>query len=338
MDQPRHCRKCYYILDGLPEPTCPECGTTFDPNDPATYLTKPMFVRWKFWLPGFLLAFGVGLALYLILVAAAGWGFATTLVVPFSVGAILGYSCRAKKSLMVLLVLLLIIPLVFTLISFSIVGIFCGLVLGGIALGPAIIGLIMGVALRAKLKKSKFSQRSYLPILFFVLLPLVWGAIEGQKHRDYALETVTTSEIFNAPPGTAYRTVVFYEEVKLARPWLLRLGLPRPLYARGASAKPGDIKVCFYSKGQLAKRIVTAEPGKLLAFEVVRQWNIEDHDVRLTTGSFNFDDLGDGRTRVTLATEYKPFLGPRFIWRPFERWAVHTLHGQVLAGMKEQLQ
>ena len=33
----KHCLRCGYILDHLPEPRCPECGLEFDPDQPATY-------------------------------------------------------------------------------------------------------------------------------------------------------------------------------------------------------------------------------------------------------------------------------------------------------------
>lgn len=33
----KRCLSCDYILDGLPEPRCPECGRPFDPNDCSTY-------------------------------------------------------------------------------------------------------------------------------------------------------------------------------------------------------------------------------------------------------------------------------------------------------------
>lgn len=39
MAEPDHkrCLGCGYILDGLPEPRCPECGRGFDPGDWQTY-------------------------------------------------------------------------------------------------------------------------------------------------------------------------------------------------------------------------------------------------------------------------------------------------------------
>jgi hypothetical protein len=36
----KRCLGCGYILDGLPENRCPECGRPFDPNKPTTYVTR----------------------------------------------------------------------------------------------------------------------------------------------------------------------------------------------------------------------------------------------------------------------------------------------------------
>ena len=39
----KRCLGCGYILDGLPEPRCPECGRGFDPDDASTY-ARPLEV------------------------------------------------------------------------------------------------------------------------------------------------------------------------------------------------------------------------------------------------------------------------------------------------------
>jgi hypothetical protein len=36
----RYCLTCGYILDGLPEARCPECGRGFDPADPETFAVR----------------------------------------------------------------------------------------------------------------------------------------------------------------------------------------------------------------------------------------------------------------------------------------------------------
>jgi len=40
-----YCRNCWYILDGLSEHRCPECGRPFDPDNRRTYHTRPR-ARW----------------------------------------------------------------------------------------------------------------------------------------------------------------------------------------------------------------------------------------------------------------------------------------------------
>jgi hypothetical protein len=45
------CRKCGYLLRGLPEPICPECGRPFDPVDRQTYAPSVAWRRRRKWLP-----------------------------------------------------------------------------------------------------------------------------------------------------------------------------------------------------------------------------------------------------------------------------------------------
>jgi hypothetical protein len=92
---PPRCSRCQYVLTGLPEPRCPECGQEFDPDDPATYRTKPPFVFWRFWFPPLVMT-GVACALWALLLRSSGVGFATTLVVPFALGGLIGYGSRSS--------------------------------------------------------------------------------------------------------------------------------------------------------------------------------------------------------------------------------------------------
>ena len=105
VETPR-CLDCAYCLFGLPEPRCPECGRAFDLTDPSTYSTKPPLIRWRLWLPGLLLAIGLGLVIFLvIIVGGLGIGWAATLAAPACIGIILGYRCRVRPLAYVLLIL-----------------------------------------------------------------------------------------------------------------------------------------------------------------------------------------------------------------------------------------
>ena len=61
-----YCRRCWHILERLPECRCPECGVPFNLADPDTYRTES-HVRWRIrraarWtvVPGVLLALWIG--------------------------------------------------------------------------------------------------------------------------------------------------------------------------------------------------------------------------------------------------------------------------------------
>jgi len=334
MNQPPRCLTCEYVLIGLERGRCPECGREFDCHDPKTYTTKPLFVRWKFWLPGFVAAVIIGFLLYVILLQVAGWGVAVTLVAPFSIGALIGYGCPVRTFARVLLTLIAGIAIVTALFSLSIVGIFCGLVLAGVAVGPLLIGTLCGVMLREVLKHSNWEQRWHLPVLALLLAPVLCGFIERAMWRPRAVESVVTSLEIRAPVGRTWDAVMFYEEVRRRPPWLLRLGLPRPLYTRGSVEQVGDRKACVYTKGRLTKEVTERVLNERLMFTVVEQDRIENHSVRLTGGSFVFTRSAPDVTTVELTTSYQPKLGPRWVWRPFEWLAVHTLHRHVLEGMR----
>jgi hypothetical protein len=330
------CRKCSYVLENLPEPRCPECGTSFDLDDPQSYTIKPPIVRWRFWMPGLLLALGGGLALYLFLVPFIGFAVTTTLILSASVGAIIGYSCRVRVFMLVLAALATVGGMFIGCMAMDFTALFCGLVLSGIALGPIAIGTAAGALLRKMLKNSSFDQRWHLPLIAFLLLPVFAALLERATYRPGPLESVRTSVVIDAPPGEAWDAIQFYEEVKHGPPPLFRIGMPRALYAVGRAAAVGDLKTCVYDKGRLTKRVTEVQPGRRLAFAVVEQ-GFERHSFTLTGGSFEFESVGGHpeRTRVTLTTSYRPHLSPRWCWRPFEEYTVRTLHRHVLRGMAE---
>lgn len=349
---PRRCRRCYYVLEHLDADRCPECGTGFDFADPATYVTKPPFVWWRYWLPGVALTVGLGVVLYAGLAAAYGYGVAVTIVLPLCLGAILSYGLKTRVWIKIIwsLPALGFIILVLWAVGLGIssgqlggavitvgVGTFCGLILFSIALLPMMVGLLIGHLLRLRMKKSAWDQRHYLPVLLLALIPVFAAAVEG-RYDALKIVSLDTVAIIDAPPDKAWEAIQFYEEVKHAPPLLLRLSPSlRPVRTSGSSQKVGDIKVCYYERGKLTKRITEVIPGRRLAFAVVGQDHVENENVQLIGGSFELEPLDGGRrTRVRLTTTYRPLLAPRFAWQPAEALAVHTLHGHVLEGMRRE--
>ena len=89
----KRCLGCGYILDGLPEPRCPECGRGFDPDDPKTYFTSLRSGRRYVWLA--IAGWMVGGAALVALDSGAGWSSRWVLAGLFVVAAV-GFAVEVK--------------------------------------------------------------------------------------------------------------------------------------------------------------------------------------------------------------------------------------------------
>lgn len=334
--QPR-CLGCGYVLLGLTQPVCPECGRAFDPQSPKTFTWLPMFLRWKYWLPGVLLAFVGGLFLLSLFIVTGEFGAGLVLVTPFCLGAILGYGVRVRTMLLVITTLFLVGALILGVVSMQLAGAFCGLILMGVLLGPVFVGLLVGSILRSILKLTRFSQRYYLPIWLMLAIPVVVWTIETGLSNQSAAETVTTSRVTAVPIQTAWDSWMFYEQVDQPPPSLLNLiGMPRPIATVGEINEVGDVKICVYDRGRLVKQATAYQPPHRLGFDVIGQQGVEDRSARLMRGAFVFESIDAHHTRITLSTTYEPLLSARWAWRPFEQATIHALHEHVLAGVERR--
>jgi hypothetical protein len=334
---PPRCARCFYRLDSLGVTNiCPECGKAFDLFNESTFVCKPPFLFWTFWLPGIGLSFMTAIFWMLLFGLFGSIGVGVTVATPFAAGVILAYGVRWSKILLTLAALLVISMAVGAIMAMHPSAAICIFILGILSLCPLSCGLFVGILLQAWLKSKKdFPQRHWFPILLLMLLPGIVEFLERTFISPPPEESVTTSVVLPMSAVQAFDQWIFYEDVQREPPFLLRMGLPIPVKTVGNVTKPGDIKVCLYKNGRLVKRITAYEPGKRIAFDVIEQWHVQDHAIRLTSGSFEFTPTPDGKCQVTLSTRYEPLMTPRLAWRPAETLIAHELHEHVLLGMQD---
>ena len=335
------CLDCGYVLEHLDADRCPECGRGFDLADAESFSRKPPKVSWRLWMPGFALALGSGLlAWFVLLTLGLGWGWATTIAVPLSAGALLGYGCRTGPALQWLILIVMLAGMGLGLITAGLAGILCFTMLAGVFLVPLLLSWGVGVLLRYRLKDSKWDQAAHLPIVLgLVGLPYAVALVEGRV-RPAPATSVTTTIDLPVAADAAFAAWQFYEDVgaEVPRPWLLNLSPAlRPATVVGDPQAVGDTQTCHYEKGRLTKRITELDAeNRRIAFTVIEQVDIEDETLQLLGGSMTFEPLPGGGCRATLVTTYRPLIRPRVAWRPAEVYAMRSVHRHVLAGIERE--
>lgn len=333
------CLRCRGPLDverqaGEGPSKCPRCGLPFDPDRPETYLDEPRRPPWQVNLAALMLAVAIGALTFAIIRQSPTMGAGLFFGVPFAVGALIGFTSAAGAALSVMLGIVAVLCLACTLVFLNFAGIFCGLTLGAIFLGPAMAGVIVGWLARAIYVGMTSGRRRYDVFAMFLGVPFGVDGLERRWPLGTVVREVRTEAVFDAPADRAWDAIQFYEQVEHPPPFLLTLALPRPVRAEGCKDAVGAEQKCLYRRGYLVKRITRREPPRVLAFDVVEQHLHFEHDVELRDGSFVVEPTGEGRCRVVLSTRYRRLLRPAWLWEPMERAIIRTLHGHVLEGMR----
>ena len=224
-------------------------------------------------------------------------GYVLVVVLPLVIGFALAYFAPGPVWLRVLIVAVVLASLFATLLTLGIAGLLCASILLMMAGFPLAIGLVLAICVRRLLEKKRHSPGAptVLSLLFLVTLGLLYA--ESLLPANFEPETIRTVQVLELPAPEVWSRFLFYEDWGHERPFLLKLGLPRPLHTVGRVSGPGDIKTCVYDKGYLVKEIQSYIPVRELTFDVIEQVGIEDRSIRLLDGGFRLDPLGPGRTR-----------------------------------------
>jgi hypothetical protein len=101
-------------------------------------------------------------------------------------------------------------------------------------------------------------------------------------------------------------------------PWE-HVNAPIPRAASGRATAVGDEKAIRFGKGTIRVRVREVEPGRRLVADVVEQ-TIEQRALGLRTLTLECAPEGPQATRVAMTIDFVPRMGPRWCWRPYERF------------------
>lgn len=301
--------------------------------------------------PPYQLAIGIFAGTALIVVAVAvsavtmgayGWGlFVAT---PFLVGLITGFlanrghvrsmaetfgAVTAAGALGTLALLMLALE-----------GLMCVILILPLAIGLAAIGGFIGRAAAKRLVDPR------QPFYSVALLPLIF-LFDAAMPPELPIATRAAITI-DAPPETVWVSLTADRPVR-EKPGLVGFaGLAYPVAGRIAGTGVGARRQGQFSTGIADERLTIWQPGRALAFRVVRQPPAMEemspyrklqtpHLVGyFDTGETHFDliPLPGGRTRLTVSAGHVLRIDPVLYWGPIARWAIGQNVGRVLSDVR----
>jgi len=162
------------------------------------------------------------------------------------------------------------------------------------------------------------------------------GQAQGATDADRETKLIVTRRKVAAVPERVWRSLMFYEQIDVPPPWLLRLLLPLPIRTEGSKAAVGDQATCLYQGGHLLKRVLHIDPGRYYEFAVVEQQLDFGGDLRLAGGSYSLRALARSATEIAISTRYSGGRRPRLLWGPVEAVVCHRFHQHLLRSIGEK--
>lgn len=273
---------------------------------------------------------------------AYGWGlFVAT---PFLVGLITGFLVNrgADRSAAETFGAVAMAGLLGTiaLLMLALEGLMCVLLIAPLAVVLAAIGGFIGRAAARRLAdpRQPFYGVAALPLIFFV-----------DAAMPPEIPIVTHADVTIAAPPEAVWTSLTADRPVTETPGLVGLaGLAYPVASRIVGTGEGARRIGRFSTGTADERITIWQPGRTLAFRVVRQPPAMEemspyrklHTPHLVgyfdTGETRFDlaPLPGGGTRLTARADHVLRIDPGLYWAPIARWAIGQNVDRVLTDVR----
>lgn len=209
----------------------------------------------------------------------------------------------------------------------------------------ALGGLVMALVQRRRRGKDS--------AIVAALLPLAWGGVEERAscpHEEIRVENVVE---IAAPPAVVWRHVASVEAIAPAElPWSFShaIGLPRPIEATLSAPGVGGVRRASFERGLVFAETVTEwQPERTVAFAIAAEQApaeaLDEHVVvggryfDVLDGRYTLEDLGDGRTRVRLASTHRlttTLNGYAGFWTRAIMWDLHRVILHVVTARCER--
>jgi hypothetical protein len=250
----------------------------------------------------------------------------------------------------VLAVILALTPRARSARGMAVKGTTIGLLLSGVFLGEGLVCIVMAAPLFLlvafligfaidRSRRDHGLARVWLAVPLLLTLTSLEGVTPATTlDRD---EAVTVTREVAASPAEVEAALAATPRFDTERPWLLRLGFPRPLATAGSGLADGDTRVVVlssharhfgHSSGTLVLAVAGRSPGRVV-FEVADDTTPIASWVRWQRSEVTWAEVAPGRTRVSWTLRYRRLLDPAWYFGPLEKAANQQGAGYLIDNL-----
>lgn len=300
----------------------------------------------------FAIALAFALGVYLLINAVqpdALVSFTFLLILPAAISAFVAYVADpfAERSyrFYMMIPFWILLAVVIASIVFLAEGIICIILLAPLWLGSGIMGTHIAYRMRSRTSDHNTTYSSAL-----LLMPMLAMQIEAQIPLPRETTMVTRSIVINAAPEKIWPLLRGIPDVRPGEgAWNLSqdvIGLPRPIGARLVGNGIGADRFADWGERiKFRERITQWVPGRVIGwrfiFDDVEGWKFTDRHLMpnspyftVTTGGYRMEPLPDGKTRLTLETNYEIQTPVNLYSRAWGEFFLGDVHNNLLAIIK----
>lgn len=307
--------------------------------------TRPLAIRTA--VAGLLIAAALGVGAVALSTLAFGvYGMGLFLASPFVIGLVTAYVANRRGDISMRATWKLVggglLLAALALLGFAFEGVVCLVLASPLIAVMGLLGALLGRAW------GLAGLRPRNTVMSIAIAPLLMLAeTVAPPHADF--ESVESIAIA-ATPDQVWDSVVHMGPIPGAPAVPFRWGLAYPMRGEIVGQGVGAVRRGVFSTGVAYERVTAWDPGRELDFVVlsdpptmrelspysqVNAPHVQGY-FRTRDARFTITPLGDGRTRLTLATHHDLDLEPAPYWLPLAEWATHANKVRVLAHFRDQ--
>ncbi|WP_336515537.1 polyketide cyclase [Pollutibacter soli] len=276
----------------------------------------------------------LGVGFLFLKLGLADYGLILFVLLPFTLGLVIGKMEKQKWAALGFLVGILIF--LGLLIASALEGLICVLMATPIVIPLVWLGTFASKILtRKRISKSQENLNASLIPLLFVLLGAPIEKFLFLNHPRN--EEVRTTRIYGFPPEIVYDMLKSIDTLVAEKSFLMKIGLPVPEKCTLEKEEIGGLRTCHFNSGAITEKITEFKRGEILRMSVIDDTQIGLTWIRFKEADYYFEAVNNDSCKLTRLTTYSSVLSPEFYWEFLEKMAIEQEHRYVLDNLANDL-